>query len=243
MRTGRRGPAWGLLGLWTAAALWSEQPAGDRELAEFTAVRIAGFTGLLSPAFQADAELQGRALWRLEEQLGAAVSALPPAQRERLRSVRIWVDPGPQAQEGATFAPTAWYISRRAAGIPGFPYRNQAGSIVVSNLTAFIRDHGRYNVMLHELAHAYDDRELGFSHPGVLAAFESARQSQRYASIHNDAGTMAAESYANARAAEYFAELTVAYFASRPTTPHNRAELRTFDPQGYRAIRSAWGLD
>lgn len=243
MRTGRRGAALSLLGLGMAAALWSEQPAGSRELAEFTVIRIAGFTALLSPAFQANADLRERTLWRLEEQLNAAVSALPAARRLRLREVRVWVDPGPQAQEGLAFAPAALYIARRAAGVPRYRYRNQAGSIVVRNLTRLIQDHGRYNVMLHELAHAYDDHALGFRHPGVLAAFESARQSQRYANIHNGAGTMSAESYANTRAAEYFAELTVAYFASRSTTPHNRTELRTFDPQGYRAIRSAWGLD
>ncbi|OLV16891.1 hypothetical protein BOO71_0010540 [Deinococcus marmoris] len=105
---------------------------------------------------------------------------------------------------------------------------------MISDVYGFIRSHGQYSVLLHELAHGYDDRQLKRQDPGILKAFKAARTQGRY-------GAEAA-SPAVVDVREYFAVLTEAYFASRPETPHNRIELKIVDPQGYAAVEHAWGL-
>ena len=50
------------------------------------------------------------------------------------------------------------------------------------------------------------------------------------------------EAYAKNNAAEYFAELSEAYFWTNDFYPFVRADLETHDPAGYAAIESAWQL-
>lgn len=98
----------------------------------FQAVTVAGFNVRLSPAFLSDPELRERIMWRLEEQLTEAVAVLPPAHRQMMRSVPIWVDPVP-LDGGGEFMPTALYIRRAAADRLSYRSRHQAGGIRLSH--------------------------------------------------------------------------------------------------------------
>ena len=42
---------------------------------------------------------------------------------------------------------------------------------------------------------------------------------------------------------EYFAELTEAYFGQNDWFPHNREELRNYDPRGYKMIEEVWSAE
>ena len=97
----------------------------------------------------------------------------------------------------------------------------------------FIRGFGTGNLMLHELAHAFDDRRHALKHPAVLAAFEQARQAGLYQN-----GEQSPYLLANAR--EYFAELSGAYWLGLHAPPLERARLQRLDPAGYAAIKAAW---
>ncbi|MBZ9751168.1 hypothetical protein K7W42_09860 [Deinococcus sp. HMF7604] len=193
------------------------------DLAEVQGQTLAGFTVLLAPALRADPALQDRLLWRVEEQLQEALRVLPAQSHSQLRRVRVWIDP---RVEPGGLAPQAWYVRLRSQTA-------QRGDIVLVDPQGLIALHGQYNLLLHELTHAYDDRAHGFRHPAVLAAFQEARKTGHYTDAEFDA-------YAMSRSEEYFAELTLAYFAARPTTPRNRRELQAFDPAGAAAVAQAW---
>ena len=40
-----------------------------------------------------------------------------------------------------------------------------------------------------------------------------------------------------------FAELTEAYFGQNDWFPHNREELRNYDPRGYKMIEEVWSAE
>lgn len=228
-----------VLTLGSVTALGAEETRKGQGGFGFQTVTVAGFNVRLSPTVLSDPEVRDRIMWRLKEQLSEATRVLPAAHRELLRSVPIWVDPAPLA-EVSSFLPAAQYFPMHVANRLNVRSRHQAGAIVLPYAETFIRSHGQGNVMLHELAHAYDDRMLRFKDPSVGAAFGAARQRGLYAQVASSTG-LSYEAYANTGQPEYFAELTVAYFAGRSDTPRNRQELRTFDPQGYRAVERAWG--
>lgn len=225
--------------VWTAAAilllgagLGFRATSNRQGRAGFASVQVAGFTTLISPSLQANPELKDRVLWRLEEQLAAAVDVLPASSHETLREIRVWVDPD-SALNGSTVA--MYYWQRQSLEQPPL-IKQRAGDISISDIDEFIRQHGRYSVMLHELAHGYDDRRLNRQDPGVLKAFQAARTHDLYGKM----GSGWNDSYAVADVREYFATLTEAYFASRPDAPRSRAELKAVDPQGFAAVQRAW---
>ncbi|MDK2013107.1 MULTISPECIES: hypothetical protein [Deinococcus] len=138
--------------------------------------------------------------------------------------MRIWVE-GSRAT--ADRFHTVFYIRRSApAGV------SSRGDILLTQPQDFIQGFGQGNVLLHELAHAFDDLQYGMQNPAVQAAFEQARRAGLY---QNGEWTP----YALANSREYFAELSSAYFLSFP--PLDRARLKRLDPVGYAAIEVAWG--
>ncbi|GGL05769.1 hypothetical protein [Deinococcus radiotolerans] len=197
----------------------------DQTLRDYRAVSLAGFTVLVSPDTQADPATWERLEWRLEDTLREARAALPPHARRELAGVRIWVE-GSRATADAFH--TAYYIRRAApAGVAS------RGDILITQPQAFIQGFGQGNVLLHELAHAFDDRQYGMQNPAVQAAFEQARRAGLY---QNGEWTP----YAVTNAREYFAELSSAYFLRMSAPPLDRARLKRLDPAGYAAIEAAW---
>ena len=51
------------------------------------------------------------------------------------------------------------------------------------------------------------------------------------------------KAYAATNQEEYFAELTEAYFGQNDWFPHNREELRNYDPRGYKMIEEVWSAE
>ena len=49
------------------------------------------------------------------------------------------------------------------------------------------------------------------------------------------------KAYAKTNRAEYFAELTEAYFGKNDFYPFTRAELEKHDPVGFKLMKDAWG--
>jgi dipeptidyl-peptidase-4 len=95
-------------------------------------------------------------------------------------------------------------------------------------------------VILHELAHAYHDQVLGFNHPGIRAAFDSAKESQIYDEVLNHVGQKVRH-YGLSNEKEYFAEMTEAYFGVNDFFPFVRAELKQHDPKMHSLLRKIWG--
>ncbi|MCD8533982.1 MAG: metallopeptidase [Verrucomicrobia bacterium] len=95
-------------------------------------------------------------------------------------------------------------------------------------------------VILHELAHAYHDQFLGFDHPDILKAFQSARDSGLYQEVLLYTGEKVRH-YALTNHKEYFAEATEAYFYRNDFFPFVRAELEAYDPVMHQLLVEIWG--
>jgi hypothetical protein len=99
------------------------------------------------------------------------------------------------------------------------------------------------NFALHELAHAYHDRVLGFDEPRIPAAFTKAKESGRYAKVERrDAGGRSSHgpAYAMTDHKEYFAEGTEAFFSRNDFFPFTREELKRHDPELHALLTEIW---
>jgi hypothetical protein len=114
----------------------------------------------------------------------------------------------------------------------GAVYHPSWPGILFGNGQNFITWHDTQPAMvLHELSHAWDHQQYDFDHPDVTAAYDAAMEAGLYDG-----------QYASINAIEYFGELTEAYFWENDGYPHVNSELASYDPQGYAAVESAWGL-
>jgi len=94
-------------------------------------------------------------------------------------------------------------------------------------------------VMLHELAHAYHDRVLGFDHEPVRDAYQRAMHDKLYDAVLHHSGARKRH-YATMNHKEFFAEMTESYFGTNDFFPFIRAELKAHDPKTYQLFKRVW---
>jgi len=95
-------------------------------------------------------------------------------------------------------------------------------------------------VILHELAHAYHDQQLGFDEPRIRAAYRAAKAKGNYERVLAHTGQIVRH-YALTDHKEYFAEATEAYFYRNDFYPFVRAELQQHDPDLHALLIEIWG--
>ncbi|MCR9197251.1 MAG: metallopeptidase [Planctomycetaceae bacterium] len=174
----------------------------------------------------------------MKVQLKRVADVIPPEALAQLRKVPIWVNP-----KYASAAPRAEYH-------PGAGWLRNNGrdpvmakAVEVTNVSMFEFEHKRMPyLMLHELAHAYHDRVLGFSHPAIEATFQQAKASGTYDSVRRFTGRrfIQDKAYAMSNAREYFAEGSEALFGKNDFFPFNQAELKKHDPDAWHLFKKLW---
>lgn len=94
--------------------------------------------------------------------------------------------------------------------------------------------------VLHELAHAFHDQQLGFDEPKIKGAYEKFK-----ASGHGDAALLydgkRVKHYGLTNQMEFFAEMTESYFGVNDFFPFNRAELKEAEPEIFMLFAEVWG--
>lgn len=209
----------------------------------YEAMDIRGWTVLVRPELLV-AESRAtteRAVALIDGQLAEVARVVPGPALAELRKVRIYLSPpypgfGPKAE----YHPDAGWL--RANGRDPA----MAKAIEFTNLAQLDREVRRMPMLaLHELAHAYHDRVLGFGNPQVRAAFDQAVAAGTYASVSRrdwqGRQTDGVRAYALTDAKEYFAETTEAFFGRNDFFPYDRAELEKADPRAIEMLRSTWG--
>ncbi|HYF00460.1 MAG TPA: metallopeptidase [Planctomycetota bacterium] len=175
-----------------------------------------------------------RALALLGRQLFDVGRAVPPGAVEQLRKVPIWLGVGDGTGAGAEYHPSAEWL-REHGHDPA-----KAKAVEIGDADRFLRySKDQPAVLLHELAHAYHDRVLGFDHPEVLAAYRKAVEGGRYEEVLHVRGRRERH-YAMKDAKEYFAEGTEAWFGTNDFYPFVRAELREVDPELCAVLQKLW---
>lgn len=197
-------------------------------------------TRLLSgqPA-EAQTEVE-KALRLMQRQLDEIVQKVPAAAVAELRKVPLWVSPEyPSTPPRAEYHPNAGWLREHGRD------PRMARGVEFTNVRIFEAECRRMpNFTLHELAHAYHDRVLGFGHAQIQAAFEKAQAGGRYDRVQrqDSAGRRRLDrAYAMTNAKEYFAECTEACFSSNDFYPFTREELKQHDPEMFALLGKLWG--
>ena len=163
---------------------------------------------------------------------------VPPCRLEHLREVPIWIDRDHSLGSLQYHVSADWLRNNghdpAMARAVHIPRAQRLIDLTVRNTQPW--------VMLHELAHAYHHRVLGYDDPAINAAYERAVASGLYESVLHINGRQVRH-YALTNAREFFAELTEAYFGTNDFYPFVRAELQEYDPETYALLEEIWRAD
>jgi hypothetical protein len=185
----------------------------------------------------ADKELGDRALRILANRLYDIKLVMADERLLRLQKVPIWMDRTHGKLRPAQYHPSAGWLKGNGYSV------ELARCVHVPNAADFasIRHQAVQPwSVLHELAHAYHDQELGFDNADVRAAWERLRDGGKYTSVLHINGQKTRH-YALTNPMEFFAEMTEAYFGQNDFFPFNRAELKQAEPETYELLAKIWG--
>jgi hypothetical protein len=180
------------------------------------------------------AELGDAALKLLAVKLYDITGVVPEKPLTELRKVPIWlgVDDGPN--DRAQYHPSVDWLTKHNLN------PEKAKSVEIGNAARFLKTAREQPAMvLHEMAHAYHDRVLGFQHEGIREAYSEAKKSGVYESVLRISGAKERH-YALTDPQEYFAEGTEAFLGTNDFYPFVRAELRQHDPKLYHLLEELW---
>jgi hypothetical protein len=183
-----------------------------------------------------DDEVGKRALRFLEARLADIKVVLPADKVTALQQVPIVLDLTHGSLGPMQYHPSAGWLTANgyAADLAKCVHLPRAADVATPRN---VREQPW--VILHELAHAYHDRVLGFDDPRVKEAFEQYKKAGRGEKVllHNGRRV---KHYALTDHKEVFAEMTEAYFGSNDFFPFNRAELKDAEPAVYELIKHVW---
>jgi hypothetical protein len=153
--------------------------------------------------------------------------------------VSLWISPEyPDTKPKAEYHPDAGWL--RAHG------RNpaMARAVEFTNVRIFGAECRRMPALvLHELAHAYHHRVLGYDHPEVKAAFDRAKAGGKYDRVErqdSEGRKRMDRAYALTNPQEYFAETTEAFFGRNDFYPFTREQLKDHDPEMFTLLTTLW---
>ena len=178
-------------------------------------------------------EILRKAMRLVGLQLYQITLVVPDGPLEKLREVPIWVC---DRKDG----PIHFHPNRGWLVTNGYN-PDKAKAVDISRVANIVNSYRTQRwVLLHELAHAYHNRVLGFNHPKVLQAYRNAKKSKKYESVllHNGRKV---RHYALTNEKEYFAECTEAFFGTNDFYPFVRSELKEHDPGVYKVLEEVWG--
>lgn len=221
--------------------VFTAHPAFCDDLPTATHARLdlRGWTVWLNKSLNKEQPQKTRlALDLMDAQLKRVVEAVPPKALKHLREVPVWVNPQYEnVRPRCEYHPGAGWLRDNGRD----PRMEKA--VEVTNVSNFEFENTRMPyLMLHELAHAYHDRVLGFDHPEIKAAFEAAEESGTYDKVTRFTGRKMVQdkAYAMSNHKEYFAENSEAYFGRNDFFPFNLSELKKHDPGVVPVLKRVW---
>jgi len=188
-----------------------------------------------------DAAALAKALPLLQAQLEEIVRAVPAKAVVELQKVPLWINPEyPNTRPRAEYHPGAGWLRENGRD----PV--MAKAVEFTNVRIFEAETRRMpNFALHELAHAFHDRVLGFENAEIVAVFEKAKAAGKYDQVQrqdSEGRRRLDHAYAMTNAKEYFAECSEAFFSRNDFFPFTREELKAHDPEVFALLGRLWGL-
>ncbi len=187
-----------------------------------------------------DAPAVEKALPLLKAQLDEIVRVVPVKAVAELQKVPLWINPQyPNSRPRAEFHPNANWLRENGRD----PVMEKA--VEFTNVSIFEAETRRMpNFALHELAHAYHDRVLGFNNAEIEVVYEQAKVAGKYDKVQrqdSEGRKRLDKAYAMTNAKEYFAECTEAFFTRNDFFPFTRDELKAHDPVMFALLEKLWG--
>jgi len=213
----------------------SEKP--DRETR-----MIAGWQVHVSKSLlEKNADVTKKALELLQMQLEEIDRVVPKGAVVELKKVPLWISPEyEKIPPRAEYHPDASWLKsnhRDAAMAKGIEF---------TNVRIFEAETRRMpNFALHELAHAYHDRVLGFEESKILAAYDAMKKAGTYEKVErvdSEGRKSTGKHYALSNHKEYFAESTEAFFVRNDFFPYNRDELKRHDLDMFKVLGEIWKM-
>lgn len=207
--------------------------------------RIRGFELFINHEMIRDEpDLLMYVLDQLTYDLRVVEQMLPDAQMEILHDVRFWVEkqgatvPGGMSGRGMCFHVSEGWLTEN--GLLG----EKANGVEIVRAADFPEWRKNQPYMtFHELSHAYH-LYFGYEHPGILAAYENARDKGLYEAVafNRSRDGSLVRAYAMNNQKEYFAELSEAYWGLNDFFPFTRVQLEEHDPEGFAMVERMWSL-
>ena len=210
-------------------------------------IQVMGWNLYIEKSISKDKALNDVILKEVREGIKRFIKIVPPDAIKFLQTIPIW----------ASNEPT-YPMRKNERGVIPF-HRDKtwlrdhdlnphmAPGVHIINPRAALLDHKIFEwgpmTMLHELAHAYHNVKLGLSNPDIRSAYGSAMARGLYLKVPDRKfKNKKVKAYAASNKEEYFAEVTEAYFGKNDWFPHNRKELKEYDPKAYLMVEKVWGV-
>lgn len=187
-------------------------------------------------------KLTARAIELLDKQLEEITRVVPESALGRLKKVPLYFMPEyPGVPPRAEYHSNAGWLRNNGRD------PDMAKAVEFTNIRIFEAETNRMpNFALHELAHAFHDRELprGFGNETVAAAYARAKETGKYDNVERHFGNgrpnTFEKAYAMTNPAEYFAETTEAFFSRNDFYPFTQEELKKHDPAMFQILKKLW---
>ena len=207
----------------------------DHEIREIEGWKVHVDASLLSGEHKQTGDLALRILGERLHQIALRLPAEPVA---RMKEVPIYLDRD-HPLGNAHYHPEADWLEKHG-------YDPAMGKAVqFTRAASLIREASRpdsSSVVLHELAHAYHDRVLGFDHPGILAGYKAFCDSRKFDRVPHVSGPLRAH-YGLTDHKEFFAEMTETFFVGNDYWPFTHRMLYDEHRPSYELLASVWGSD
>ncbi|EEF58771.1 hypothetical protein [Pedosphaera parvula] len=173
----------------------------------------------------------------LEFQLYQITRAVPSPALTKLREVPIWIELNDPKFPCMCYHPSPDWLREHDMN------PEKACGVEIANAKNFLTwTKEQPWMVLHEMAHSYHHRVLGYDNAEIKSAFDAAVASRKYESIMHINGQILRH-YALSNDQEYFAESTEAYFGVNDFYPFVRSELKQQDPRIYEILGKVWGIE
>ena len=178
------------------------------------------------------------ALRIMGERLHQIALRLPAGPVAKMREVPIYLDRN-HPLGNAHYHPSADWLEKYGYD----PAMAKAVHITgAASLVREARSPNSGSVLLHELAHAYHERVLGFDHAGILAGYKLFCDSRKFEKTDHVSGRNQPH-YGLTDHKEYFAEMTETFFVGNGYFPFNHYQLHREHPESYALIATIWGSE
>jgi len=185
--------------------------------------------------FREHQELGTKALELLDSQLYLVERTVPQPAVNKLQQIPIWLE----VDDDRDSPCACYHVSENWLKNNGY-LPQKVRSVQISSAQRFLDwVKSQPYMILHELAHGYHHRELGYDHAPIKSAYQAAKSSGSYESVLHFTGEKT-KHYAIENPMEYFAEGSEAYFGTNDFYPFTNAELKQHDPELYRLLETVW---